>query len=54
MRLTTKEGQTIELGRVTGMDSVTGAQLRDVNPELFEKATIEIRDLDGNRVMKSA
>ena len=54
VRMTTKDGQVIELGRVTGMDSVTGAQLKDVNPELFEKATIEIRDLDGNRIMQSA
>lgn len=54
VRMTTKDGQAIELGRIVGADSITGAQLNSVSPELFEKATIEIRDLDGNRIMQSA
>jgi len=54
VRMTTKDGQVVELGRINGHDSITGARLNSTNPELFEKATIEIRDPDGNRVMKSA
>ena len=54
VRMTTKDGQVVELGRISGRDSITGVKLNRTNPELFEKASIEIRDPDGNHVMKSA
>lgn len=54
VRMTTRDGQTIELGRIIGAEAITGAQLASVDPSLFSEATLEVRDVDGHLVMKGA
>lgn len=54
VRMTTRDGQTIEIGRITGADGITGARLNEVDSALFAEATFEIRDIDGHMVMTGA
>lgn len=54
VRMTTRDGQAIEIGKIKGSDGITGARLNQVDPALFVDATFEIRDVDGHMVMTGA
>ena len=54
LRLVTRSGVVMELGRLTGGDAMTGAKLASLQTGVIESGRLELLDRDGRTVLQSA